>query len=269
MVEEKRQVIEYQLKEELYNWRPDVRPERARQVRRARGRRHRRRMEPAQPERTLAAARQGRPDAGDHRQGDRQAPEASSASHADIAARIDARIALIEAKERALADAAERGADAGERAPWFCSRLPAQHQHEVPEGSRAVAGIGCHYMAIWMDRSHRQLHARWAARACRGSARRRSRPTSTSSPTSATAPTSTSGLLAIRQAIAAGVNITYKILYNDAVAMTGGQPVGDGPKATRCRRSRASCDAEGAAQGRRRHRRAREVRRRERCAAAA
>ena len=67
VVEEKRQVIEYQLKEELYNWRADVRPERARQVRRARGRRRRRRMEPAQPERELAAARQGRPDAGDHR----------------------------------------------------------------------------------------------------------------------------------------------------------------------------------------------------------
>ena len=74
-------------------------PARARQVRRERRRQRRRRMEPGQPERALAAARAGRPDAGDHRQGDRQAAEASSASTADIAARMDARIALIDAKE--------------------------------------------------------------------------------------------------------------------------------------------------------------------------
>ena len=75
VVEEKRQVIEYQLKEELYNWRADVRPNVLGKFDEPEGDISRRRMEHAQPERELAAARQGRPDAGDHRQGDRQAAE--------------------------------------------------------------------------------------------------------------------------------------------------------------------------------------------------
>ncbi len=76
VVEEKRQVIEYQLKEELYNWRPDVRPSVLGKFdESATDDADRRRMEPAEPEPALAAARAGRPDAGDHRQGDRQAAD--------------------------------------------------------------------------------------------------------------------------------------------------------------------------------------------------
>jgi indolepyruvate ferredoxin oxidoreductase len=97
----------------------------------------------------------------------------------------------------------------------------------VPEGSRATAGIGCHVMAIWMDRSTTEFThmggegVPWIGQA----------PFTAEKHVFANLGDGTyyhSGILAIRAAVAAGVNITYKILYNDAVAMTGGQPV-DGP----------------------------------------
>ena len=118
---------------------------------------------------------------------------------------------------------------AGERTPWFCSGCPHNTSTRVPEGSRAVAGIGCHYMAVWMDRStstFTQMGGEgvpWVGQA----------PFTTDKHVFANLGDGTyfhSGLLAIRQSIAAGVNITYKILYNDAVAMTGGQPVGERPE---------------------------------------
>ena len=98
----------------------------------------------------------------------------------------------------------------------------------VPEGSRALAGIGCHYMVQWMDRNTETFTqmggegGTWLGQAPF------SRDQACLRQIWATAPTSTPASLAIRAAVAAGVNITYKILYNDAVAMTGGQPV-DGP----------------------------------------
>ncbi|MEP7208561.1 MAG: indolepyruvate ferredoxin oxidoreductase family protein, partial [Casimicrobiaceae bacterium] len=97
----------------------------------------------------------------------------------------------------------------------------------VPEGSRATAGIGCHVMAIWMDRSTSTFThmggegVPWIGQA----------PFTEEQHIFANLGDGTyyhSGILAIRAAVAAGVNITYKILYNDAVAMTGGQPF-DGP----------------------------------------
>jgi indolepyruvate ferredoxin oxidoreductase len=96
----------------------------------------------------------------------------------------------------------------------------------VPEGSRALAGIGCHFMTVWMDRSTSTFSqmggegVAWVGQA----------PFTTDAHVFANLGDGTyfhSGLLAIRQSIAAGVNITYKVLYNDAVAMTGGQPVGE------------------------------------------
>ncbi|PWC94977.1 indolepyruvate ferredoxin oxidoreductase family protein [Azospirillum sp. TSO5] len=113
------------------------------------------------------------------------------------------------------------------RTPYFCSGCPHNSSTKVPEGSKAMAGIGCHFMASWMDRDTVGLSqmggegVSWI-----GQSRYSKRPHIFQNLGEGTY--FHSGLLAIRQAVAAKVNITYKILFNDAVAMTGGQPV-DGP----------------------------------------
>ncbi len=113
--------------------------------------------------------------------------------------------------------------DVAQRIPYFCSGCPHNSSTVVPEGMRAYAGIGCHYMAQWMDRStdgYTQMGgegANWIGEA----------PFSRRDHVFQNLGDGTynhSGYLAIRAAIASGVNITYKILFNDAVAMTGGQP---------------------------------------------
>ena len=113
------------------------------------------------------------------------------------------------------------------RTPYFCSGCPHNASTKVPEGSQALAGIGCHFMASWMDRDTTSLiqmggeGVNWAASSMftgKGHVFQNLGEGTWYH----------SGSMAIRQAIAAGANITYKILYNDAVAMTGGQPV-DGP----------------------------------------
>ena len=109
-----------------------------------------------------------------------------------------------------------------DRTPYFCSGCPHNSSTKVPEGSRAYAGIGCHYMALWMDRNTEgYTHmggegANWIGEA----------PFSTREHIIQNMGDGTynhSGIMSIRASVAANVNITYKILYNDAVAMTGGQ----------------------------------------------
>jgi len=133
---------------------------------------------------------------------------------------IHQRLAFLEAKEAMLAKPRARA----ERKPWYCSGCPHNTSTVVPEGSRAYGGIGCHYMATWMDRGTETFTqmggegATWLGQA----------PFTETKHVFQNLGDGTyfhSGLLAIRAAVAAGVNITYKILYNDAVAMTGGQPV--------------------------------------------
>ncbi|MEM1435303.1 MAG: indolepyruvate ferredoxin oxidoreductase family protein [Pseudomonadota bacterium] len=133
------------------------------------------------------------------------------------------RLKFLEAKERTLS---ERKV-AVERTPHFCSGCPHNRSTRVPEGSRALGGIGCHYMATWMDRATDTFTqmggegATWIGQA----------PFTDTQHVFQNLGDGTyfhSGLLAIRAARASGVNITYKILFNDAVAMTGGQAV-DGP----------------------------------------
>ena len=133
---------------------------------------------------------------------------------------IDASLQFIAAKEYELA---QPRADFP-RAAHYCSGCPHNTSTVVPEGSRALGGIGCHYMVTWMDRktdTFTQMGgegATWCGQA----------PFTEEQHVFQNLGDGTyfhSGSLAIRQAVAAKVNITYKILYNDAVAMTGGQPV--------------------------------------------
>ncbi|MDH3490579.1 MAG: indolepyruvate ferredoxin oxidoreductase family protein, partial [Gammaproteobacteria bacterium] len=113
------------------------------------------------------------------------------------------------------------------RMPYFCSGCPHNTSTKVPEGSRALAGIGCHFMASWMQRDTDGLiqmggeGVNWIPRSMFNGGRHVFQNLGDGT-------FYHSGSLAIRQAVAAAANITYKILYNDAVAMTGGQPV-DGP----------------------------------------
>ena len=113
------------------------------------------------------------------------------------------------------------------RTPYFCAGCPHNTSTLVPEGSRALAGIGCHYMAQWMDRDT----ATFTQMGGEGASWIGESPFSSTEHVFQNIGDGTyfhSGLLAIRACVGAQVNITYKILYNDAVAMTGGQSV-DGP----------------------------------------
>ncbi len=217
VVEEKRQLIEYQIKEELYNWRDDVRP-------RVIGKFD------EKGEWALVPTENGYVDHGEW-----LLPAAGELTPAivarAIASRIDRffvspairdRLKLLMVKERALNPAR----NAVERMPTYCAGCPHNTSTKVPEGSRALAGIGCHYMATWIMGRNTKTFSQmggegvsWVGQA----------PFTATPHVFANLGDGTyfhSGILAIRQALAAGVNITYKILYNDAVAMTGGQPVG-------------------------------------------
>ncbi|WDS38137.1 indolepyruvate ferredoxin oxidoreductase family protein [Pseudoxanthomonas sp.] len=110
------------------------------------------------------------------------------------------------------------------RVPHYCSGCPHNTSTVVPEGARAMGGIGCHYMVTWMDRSTDTFtHMGGEGVTWSGQAPFTQTPHVFQNLGDGTY--FHSGSLAIRQSIATGVNITYKILYNDAVAMTGGQPV--------------------------------------------
>ncbi len=132
--------------------------------------------------------------------------------------RIEAAVARLQEVKRA-----DNATDLAERKPYFCSGCPHNTSTRVPEGSLGYAGVGCHYMAVWMDRdnvSFAQMGgegANWIGEA----------PFSKRNHVFQNLGDGTynhSGVQAIRAALAAGTNITFKILYNDAVAMTGGQP---------------------------------------------
>ena len=155
----------------------------------------------------------------------------------ELGRRLLARIGDGDADRTALAariadlEAILAGADPNpapmERTPYFCPGCPHNTSTRVPEGSRALAGIGCHYLAQFMDRSTaRYTHMGGEGASWIGESRFSKRNHVFQNIGDGTY--FHSGLLSIRAAIAADVNVTFKILYNDAVAMTGGQPM-DGP----------------------------------------
>ncbi|MDB5730618.1 MAG: indolepyruvate ferredoxin oxidoreductase family protein, partial [Variovorax sp.] len=234
VVEEKRQVIEYQLKEELYNWRADVRPNVVGKFDEGEGASADGYSggEWSMPNPTAHTLLRANADLNPGLIARAIAQRLRktgllAVAGADMSARIDAQLAILEAKERSmevLKVGGEGGVKGAERQPWFCSGCPHNTSTVVPEGSRAMAGIGCHFMATWMDRDtigFTQMGGEgvpWIGQ----------QPFTTEKHVFANLGDGTyfhSGSLAIRQAIAAGANITYKILYNDAVAMTGGQPI--------------------------------------------
>src|SRR6056297_279911 len=130
----------------------------------------------------------------------------------------------IKAGMQALDEArkADNAEEIAARLPYFCSGCPHNSSTKVPEGSRAYAGIGCHYMVQWMDRettgfTHMGAEgANWI-----GESLFSKTPHVFQNLGDGTY--NHSGVQAIRAALAAGTTNTYKILYNDAVAMTGGQ----------------------------------------------
>ena len=250
VVEEKRQIIEYQLKEQLYNWREDVRP-------RVVGKfdetgewsaAHGTWLLPPTAELTPAIVARA---------------IAGRVARFHTSEKIRSRLAFLEAKEQAQAKPHLTVA----RSPYFCSGCPHNQSTKVPSGSLALAGVGCHLLAVTMKRDTLTIcqmggeGAAWLGLAEHSGTKH----------IFANLGDGTyyhSGLLAIRAAVAAdqlhlppsplpkkggdggslrsqtnddpglgrpgagispgGINITYKILYNDAVAMTGGQPL-DGP----------------------------------------
>jgi indolepyruvate ferredoxin oxidoreductase len=223
VVEEKRQVIEYQIKEELYNWREGSRPPRVvgkfddnGEWSIAAGQPAGSWLLPAHYELSPALIARALANRFSKLGIDKLLGDRSQGKYGE-------RVAYLEFKEKALA----RPRVVTSRQPYFCSGCPHNTSTHVPEGSRALAGIGCHFMALWMDRNTATFThmggegAPWIGQA----------PFTTCPHVFANIGDGTyfhSGLLAIRAAVAAGVDMTYKILYNDAVAMTGGQHH-DGP----------------------------------------
>ena len=221
VVEEKRQILEYALKEELYNWEDSVRPrvvgkfDDSGEWSNLHGSGHGEWLLPATYE--LSPAQIARAIA--------SRITRYFAGH-PVEQRVQQRVAYLEAKEQMLNTVGKPDANK-DRVPHFCSGCPHNTSTKVPEGSRALAGIGCHYMVTWMDRETSTFtHMGGEGVTWVGAA-----PFTNEKHVFCNLGDGTyyhSGLLAIRAAISGDVNITYKILFNDAVAMTGGQEF-DGP----------------------------------------
>ena len=146
VVEEKRQIIEYQLKEELYNWRADVRPVVLGKFNEAEEGGGEWSMPNPRANTLLRANADLNPSLIAKAIAQRLL---KMGVDADVASRINAQLAIITAKEHAMSVSVVTA----DRQPWFCSGCPHNTSTKVPEGSRAMAGIGCHFMSLWMDRS--------------------------------------------------------------------------------------------------------------------
>lgn len=204
VVEERREIIENQIKQQLFNWRADVRP-------RIIGK-FDDKDQPVLPldrELSIGAIARAICDC-----------LMSYDIDSDFKSHLERKLDWFERRAKMR----EKHEAATVRTPYFCSGCPHNTSTRVPDGSRALAGIGCHFMTLWMDRETETFsHMGGEGIAWTGSA-----PFTDEKHIFANLGDGTyfhSGSLAIRQAVSSGANITYKILYNDAVAMTGGQSV--------------------------------------------
>ncbi len=204
IVEERREIIENQIKQQLFNWRADVRP-------RIIGKfdHHDQHVLSLNEELTVGTV---------------------ARAIADRLLNFEMDLSLKEKIEAKLHWLEERNEFKKnhiaplDRLPYYCSGCPHNTSTRVPEGSRAMAGIGCHFMVTWMDRNTETFSQMggegisWTGTA----------PFTNEKHVFVNLGDGTyfhSGHLAVRQAVSSGANVTYKILYNDAVAMTGGQAV--------------------------------------------
>ncbi len=204
IVEERREIIENQIKQQLFNWRADVRPRIV-----------------------------GKFDEADrpfltHSSGLTTARVASAIAERLLRLALPEDLAIhLRRRAEALRDAEARGKVHQPpilRQPHFCAGCPHNISTRVPEGSKGMAGIGCHYMAIWMDR-RTETFSQMGGEGVPWTAIRHFTDEKHRFVNLGDGTYFHSGHLAIRQAVSAGANVTYKILYNDAVAMTGGQPI--------------------------------------------
>ena len=203
VIEEKRPVIETQLKEQLYNWNAASRPLIIGKS-----------DESGKP--LLSSTSELTPVVIARAIGKRLDRLMSAPD-------IEERLQLLKEHEKLI----KESESTAKRAPHFCSGCPHNTSTRVPDGSRAIAGIGCHFMATWMDRDT----SGFTQMGCEGAGWFGQAPFTDTEHVFQNLGDGTyahSGLLAIRAAVDSGVNITYKILHNDAVAMTGGQPTEGG-----------------------------------------
>jgi indolepyruvate ferredoxin oxidoreductase len=210
VVEEKRPIVEYQLKEQLYKLSPGARP--------------------------TVIGKYGDRDEWTPPHGGWLLPPTGDLTPSLLARVIAARLAPFYTSERirdrlALIAATERTVAAPhlrlKREPWFCPGCPHNLSTRVPSGSCALAGVGCHLMAMWAGRDTLAV-SQMGGEGIAWLGLAGSTGTQHVFVNMGDGTYYHSGVLAIRAAVAANVNVTYKILYNDAVAMTGGQPL-DGP----------------------------------------
>ena len=204
IVEERREIIENQIKQQLFNWRADVRP-------RIIGKMddHDKHVLPLSESLTVGTVARA---------------IAGRLLHFGFDLALKAKIAQeLDYLEQRHAATVHHLAPLI-RTPYYCSGCPHNTSTRVIEGSRAVAGIGCHYMVQWMDRNTETFShmggegVPWTGMSHFTDERHMFVNLGDGTYFH-------SGILAIRQAVSSGANLTYKILYNDAVAMTGGQPV--------------------------------------------
>ena len=204
IVEERREIIENQIKQQLFNWRADVRP-------RIIGKfdHHDQHVLSLNEELTVGTVARAIADR-----------LLNFEMDAALKEKIEAKLHWLEERN----EFKKNHIAPLDRLPYYCSGCPHNTSTKVPDGSRAMAGIGCHFMVTWMDRNTETFSQMggegisWTGTA----------PFTDEKHVFVNLGDGTyfhSGHLAVRQAVSSGVNVTYKVLYNDAVAMTGGQAV--------------------------------------------